>query len=140
MTNDARTVLVLLSKIPGSLFCPETRTPEPRNPTMSTTLDLSLQNAALYHGCTIERSGGQLTLTTAPEEAINLVGENVNRIISNLPSHERDVCVLTGRMAIWAYLAVFHAVVHTFREVRYHDGHGEIVVARHVRAGQGGTP
>jgi hypothetical protein len=26
------------------------------------------------------------------------------------------------RMAIWAYLIVFHSVVHRFRRVRYDDG------------------
>ncbi len=39
---------------------------------------------------------------------------------------------LTGPMAVWAYLVVFHAVVHKTRRVYYDDGHGNrVLVAAH---------
>jgi hypothetical protein len=36
-------------------------------------------------------------------------------------------------MAIWAYLVVFHTVIHRFRRVYYDDGkpQGKILIAAH---------
>lgn len=96
------------------------------------TIDRSLNNSALYAGCEIERVAGRLNLTTPSAQAVNIVGENAYRLVSQTPSGDRDICVLTGSMAIWAYLIVFHAVVHAFREIQYDDGRsGPIVIARH---------
>lgn len=93
-------------------------------------LDLSLANSRLYAGCEIEEVAGRLNLKTPPAEAVNLVGRNIAAIVAE--NTDRDSVTLTGPMAVWAYLVIFHAVVHAYREVRYDDGRsGEVVIARH---------
>jgi len=95
-------------------------------------IDLSLANTTLYEGCQIESVAGRLNLVTPVEEAVEIVGGNINKIVSAVPQSERDEVVLTGPMAVWSYLVVFHAVVHAFRKVRYSDGRGsDVVVAAH---------
>jgi hypothetical protein len=90
-------------------------------------LDLSLNNATLYAGCEIEEVAGRLNLTTPIAEAVNIVGRNVANM--NLSG---DDITLTGPMAVWSYLIVFHAVVHRYRRVYYDDGrNGEVLVAAH---------
>ena len=95
-------------------------------------IDLSLKNAALYEGCVIEEVAGRLNLTTPVTEAINIVGRNVNKLVASIPAAERDEVELTGPMAVWSYIVVFHAVVHAFSRVTYNDGRsGVVVVAAH---------
>ena len=90
-------------------------------------LDLSLKNAVLYNGCEIEEVAGRLNLKTPVAEAVNTVGKNVAGM--NLSGSE---ITLTGAMAVWAYLVVFHAVVHRFNKVYYDDGRsGAVLVAAH---------
>ena len=90
-------------------------------------LDLSLKNEALYNGCEIEEVAGRLNLKTPIAEAVNVVGKNVAGM--NLSGNE---ITLTGAMAVWAYLVVFHAVVHRFNKVYYDDGRsGAVLVAAH---------
>ena len=96
------------------------------------TIDLSLKNETLYVGCKIKEIGGRLTLITDPAEASNIVGRNVMTMIEATPAEERDEVVLTGPMAVWSYLIVFHQVLHKFRRVVYDDGKGgRVVVAQH---------
>jgi len=91
------------------------------------TIDLSLTNADLYKGCEIEEVAGRLNLTTPISESVNIVGRNVAEM--NLTG---DQITLTGAMAVWSYLIVFHAVVHRFSKVYYHDGRNEpVLVAAH---------
>ena len=95
-------------------------------------IDLSLHNAALYKGCEIEEIAGRLNLKTSIEEAVTLIGRNIAAIIQSTPPSARDSVTLTGPMAVWAYLVVFHAVVHSFNEVQYSDGrNAAVVLARH---------
>ena len=94
-------------------------------------IDLSLHNAALYKGCEIEEIAGRLNLRTPVAEAVALVGRNIAAIIQDVPPESRDSVTLTGPMAVWSYLVVFHAVVHVFAEVRYFDGRNTVVLARH---------
>jgi hypothetical protein len=90
-------------------------------------IDLSLKNNDLYNGCEIEEVGGRLNLTTPVDEAVNIVGRNVNAM-----EIDKDEVILGGPMAVWAYLIVFHAVVHKTRVVKYDDGRsGTIIVAKH---------
>jgi len=90
-------------------------------------IDLSLKNNDLYKGCEIEEIGGRLNLTTPVDEAVNIVGRNVNAM-----EIDKEEVILTGPMAVWSYLIVFHAVVHKTRVVKYDDGRsGSIVVAKH---------
>ena len=97
-----------------------------------TTIDLSLRNTALYKGCVIEEVAGRLNLKAPVEEAVALVGRNIAAIVQNTPPEARDSVTLTGPMAVWAYLVVFHAVVHSFSEVQYSDGrNATVVLARH---------
>ena len=96
-----------------------------------TTIDLSLRNKALYKGCVVEEVAGRLNLKTPVKEAVVLVGRNIAAIIQNIPSKARDSVTLTGPMAVWAYLVVFHAVVHVFAEVKYFDGRNTVTLARH---------
>lgn len=95
-------------------------------------IDLSLTNHALYEGCEVETVAGRLNLVTPPAEAVEHVGRNIARLVDAVPAAERDTVTLTGPMAIWAHLVVFHAVVHKFRRVRYDDGRGnDVLVAAH---------
>ena len=94
-------------------------------------LDLSLHNAALYKGCVIEEVAGRLNLRTPIGEAVGLVGRNIAAIVQATPPEARESVTLTGPMAVWAYLVVFHEVVHVFGEVRYSDGRNTVVLARH---------
>ena len=95
-------------------------------------IDLSLGNEALYEGLTVEEVAGRKNLTTPVAEAVDVVGRNVAAIVAATPQDQRDVVTLTGPMAVWAYLIVFHAVVHVFCEVRYEDGRTPAVtIAKH---------
>ena len=95
-------------------------------------LDLSLDNSSLYKGCDIEEVAGRLNLTTPVEEAVNIVGRNVKVLIIDVPLEGRDAILLTGPMAVWSYLVVFHAVVHKFRQVYYCDGRSDpVLIAAH---------
>jgi len=97
------------------------------------TLDLSLTNSELYAGCIIEEVSGRFTLMTPKEEAANLIGRNARTIVERLLRQEVNELTLTGSMAIWAYLIVFHIVVHRFKTVYYDDGRpdGRVRVAVH---------
>ena len=94
-------------------------------------IDLSLRNTALYKGCEIEEVAGRLNLKTPVAEGVTLVGRNAAAIVQATPPSARDSVTLTGPMAVWAYLIVFHEVVHTFKEVQYFDGRNTVVLARH---------
>jgi len=94
-------------------------------------IDMSLHNEALYRGCLVEEVAGRLNLKTPVEEGVTLVGRNAAAIVQATPPSARDSVTLTGPMAVWAYLIVFHAVVHTFAEVRYSDGRNTVVLAWH---------
>jgi hypothetical protein len=96
-------------------------------------LDLSLTNAELYDGCEIHEIAGRLTLATPSAEATNIIGRNARAIIERLVASGVEEITLTGAMAIWAYLVVFHAAVHRFRRVYYDNGQpgGKLLVAAH---------
>jgi hypothetical protein len=94
---------------------------------MTTNVNLGLDNQALYKGCDIQEVAGRLNLVTPVAEAVNIVGRNV----ANMRLSGTEV-TLTGPMAVWAYLIVFHAVVHRFARVYYDDGRsGRVLVAAH---------
>ncbi len=93
-------------------------------------ISMALTDVQLYDGCAIEEVGGRLTLTTPVAEAVNVVGRNAQAIVDD--AEDRDIVVLTGSMAVWSYLVVFHVVVHQFSEVWYDDGHGNrVLIAKH---------
>lgn len=95
-------------------------------------IDLSLKNVTLYAGCTVETVAGRDNLTTPVKEAVDIVGRNIASIVAGIPAAERQEVILTGPMAVWSYLIVFHAVVHVFRKVYYDDGRtGPVLVAAH---------
>ena len=90
-------------------------------------IDLSLNNATLYAGCEIEEVAGRLNLKTPIEDGVNIVGRNMATM-----DLKGDEITLTGPMAVWAYLVVFHAVVHRFSHVYYSDGrNAPVLVAAH---------
>lgn len=96
------------------------------------TIDMSLKNQFLYDGCQIEEVAGRLNLVTPIPEAIQRVGRNAAAFIDSLSSYHRQECTLTGPMAVWSYLIVFHAVVHVFSRVYYDDGKsGPVLIAAH---------
>lgn len=98
------------------------------------TFDLSLVNTELYAGCEIQEKVGSLTLVTPTSEAVNIVGRNARQIVERLVADGVEEITLTGAMAIWAYLVVFHSVVHRFRQVWYDDGKAggkKILIAAH---------
>lgn len=91
------------------------------------TLDLSLANTQLYAGLNIRVLGGRPTLTAPPDNAIPVIVENLERI-----ALDPDEVVLTGGMAIWAYLVVFHVLHGKTKRIYYEDGMGNrILVAAH---------
>ena len=94
-------------------------------------IDLGLNNGQLYDGCRVEEVAGRKNLVTPVAEAIQIVGKNINQMVAETPADQRDKVVLTGPMAVWAYLIVFHAVVHAFTSVEYSDGKGSYLVAKH---------
>lgn len=95
-------------------------------------IDLSLNNADLYNGTEIEEVAGRLNLKTPVKEAVNIVGRNIASLVDAVPSSDRGEVTLTGAMAVWSYLVVFHAVVHKFGKVYYDDGRsGAVLVAAH---------
>ena len=95
-------------------------------------IDLSLANESLYKGLEIGEAGGRKNLKTPASEATNIVGRNVREILNEIPVNKRDKVILTGPMAVWAYLIVFHAMVHAFREVYYCDGRNDpVLIAAH---------
>lgn len=99
----------------------------------SHTLDLSLTNAELYAGCDVQEVAGRLTLITPASQALNIIGRNAHDIVERLVADGVEELTLTGAMAIWAYLVVFHNAVHRFRRVYYDDGRpgGKILIAAH---------
>jgi len=93
-------------------------------------IDLALTNSALYEGCEIKEIGGRLSLITPPAEAANLIGRNVAAMVA--ADTDRTSVTLTGPMAVWAYLVVFHLVVHKYAQVWYEDGRSAPVqIAQH---------
>jgi hypothetical protein len=90
-------------------------------------LDLSPTNRALYAGLDLQERAGKPTLLTPPVEAIPVLVANLRRL--EIDSEE---VVLTGGMAIWAYLVVFHFLYGRTRRILYMDGRGErVLVAAH---------
>lgn len=99
---------------------------------MAVRLDLSLSNGVLYRDCDIETVAGRLNLKTPVADAVNVVGRNINELVKTAPADNRSEITLTGPMAVWAYLIVFHAVVHSFSRVYYDDGRsGPVLIAAH---------
>ncbi len=95
-------------------------------------INLGLDNADLYHGCTVETVAGRSNLTTPVKDAVNIVGVNIEKMLAEVPPADRVEVTLTGPMAVWSYLVVFHAVVHRFSKVWYDDGRsGAVLVAAH---------
>lgn len=95
------------------------------------SFDLSLNNKRLYDGCKIEEVAGKLNLQTPVEHAIAIVGKNCSAIVNELIGTDAEI-TLTGGMAVWAYLVVFHLVVHRFKHIYYDDGKGnKVLVAAH---------
>lgn len=89
-------------------------------------INLGLADNPLYTGCKIEEVAGRLNLVTDVTEAISIVGRNANKM-----EIDPDEVELTGPMAVWSYLIVFHAVVHRTRKVWYNDGRERYLVAKH---------
>ena len=91
------------------------------------TIDLSLNNKKLYENCEINEVAGRKNLATPISEAINIVGKNVH----NMNLHGDEI-TLSGPMAVWAYLIIFHEVVHRFNRVYYNDGRNDsVLIAAH---------
>jgi len=99
----------------------------------SAKLDLSLNHVALYAGCEVQEVAGRPALITPVSNAVNIVGRNATQIVNELVADGVEDLTLSGAMAIWAYLVVFHCVVHRFRRVYYDDGkpNGRVLIAAH---------
>ena len=95
-------------------------------------LSLSLDNDAIYQGLEISVDGGKRNLRTSPDHAIAVMVRNLGAMDID-PSE----VVLTGAMAIWAYLAVFHAFTNA--PGRYEDGFGQRILVA-ARGPQEGNP
>jgi hypothetical protein len=99
----------------------------------SAIFDISLKHQALYAGCEVQEVAGRLALMTSVSEAINIVGRNANKLVGELVADGVEEITLTSAMAVWAYLTIFHIVVHRFRRVYYDDGkaNGKVLIAAH---------
>ena len=94
-------------------------------------LDLSLTNDALYAGAEIRVLAGKPTLLTPPEEAIAVMAANLVKM-DREGLIDREEVTLTGGIAIWAYLVVFHFLHGKTKRIYYESGRGErILVAAH---------
>ncbi|HXO20897.1 MAG TPA: hypothetical protein VOA87_13355 [Thermoanaerobaculia bacterium] len=90
-------------------------------------LDLSPSNLALYAGLEVQDLAGKPTLLTPPGSAIPVMAANLARM-----EVDSDEVVLTGGMAIWAYLVVFHFLHGKVQRIYYEDGRGlRVLVAAH---------
>jgi hypothetical protein len=90
-------------------------------------LDLSPSNGALYAGLSVERLAGKPTLLTPSAEAIPVIAANLAAL-----AIDPEEVVLTGAMAVWAYLVVFHLLHGRTRRIVYQDGRGDrLLVAAH---------
>lgn len=96
-------------------------------------LDLSLNHSTLYAGCEVQEIAGRLALMTPVSDAVNIIGRNATQIVDELVATGVEELTLSGAMAIWAYLVVFHCVVHRFRRLYYDDGkpNGKVLIAMH---------
>jgi hypothetical protein len=70
----------------------------------------------LWAGCSFEEVGGRFNMTTPTAEASNLVGRACPAEIDGEP------VTLSGPAPIWAYLVVFHQVLHKTKRVYFDDG------------------
>lgn len=90
-------------------------------------LDLGLTNSELYDGLSVEVLAGNVTLVTEPEQAIPVMTQNLAKV-----SIDPEEVTLTGGMAIWAYLVVFHFLHGRTKRIYYEDGRGRrVLVAAH---------
>jgi hypothetical protein len=90
-------------------------------------IDLSLANSRLYSGLTVGVLAGRPTLLEPPEDAITVIVGNLSAM-----TVDPEEVVLTGGMAIWAYLAVFHSLHGKTKRIYYQDGRGHrVLVAAH---------
>jgi hypothetical protein len=90
-------------------------------------LDLSPSNRVLYAGLEVQELAGRPTLLTPPTEAIPVLLANLREL-----EIDPEEVVLTGGMAIWAYLVAFHYMHGRTRRIVYEDGRGErVLVAAH---------
>lgn len=96
-------------------------------PPLVRTLDLSLTNDRVYRGLAIESLAGKLTLVTEPDQAIGVITANLAQI-----AIDPEEVVITGSMAVWAYLVVFHYLHGRTKRIYYQDGIGRLIlVAAH---------
>lgn len=94
-------------------------------------LSLDLDNDALYGGLDRPILAGKRTLTAAPEDAMAVMSHNLTEM-DQAGQIDRDEVILTGGMAIWAYLVVFHFLHGKTNRIVYLDGRGQrVLVAAH---------
>jgi hypothetical protein len=90
-------------------------------------LDISLSNDRLYSGLDIQMDAGKLNLRTPPERAMTAMTANLDKM-----EIDPAEVVLTGAMAVWAYLVVFHYLHGRTGRIYYEDGMGRrVLVAAH---------
>jgi hypothetical protein len=90
-------------------------------------LDLSPSNAVLYAGLKVQEMAGKVILVSPAEQAMPVIGRNLVAL-----DVDPEEVVLTGGMAIWAYLTVFHLLHGRTRRSHYQDGRGNrVLVAAH---------
>lgn len=95
-------------------------------------INMGLDNFELYDGCEIKEVGGKDTIITPIADATNIVGRNAIRITNDVTAVDRQEITLSGPMAVWAYLVVFHVVLHKFGKVYYDDGRsGTVLISQH---------
>ena len=99
-----------------------------------TRLDLALPRTEaelashpIYHGLKVELLAGKATLVTPAAEAIPILAANAESL-----AYDPVEVTLTGPMAIWAYLVIFHVLHGRTKRIYFEDPRqGRILVAAH---------
>ncbi len=92
------------------------------------TLDISLDNEALYEGCRVHRYGAKRPrIDTTMFDGFETVKRNAERIFASQgfsPKDKGDMILLTGAMKSWATAAVTVVAIKFFRSGDIEDESG----------------
>jgi hypothetical protein len=98
------------------------------------TINIALDNKALYQGCTVHRPAGKRPrIDTTMFDGIDIVKQNAEGIFASWglsPGKKGDSLLLTGSMLSWATIAVVVAATTFFNEIHYEDDSGRKMVYR----------
>ncbi len=90
-------------------------------------LDLTPSNRAVYAGCEVEKiEEDRYRLKTPLDFAVIIIARNIQDIVEQMPSEERDELVLTGSAPPAIYLTAQSIAGPFFRKVVHFNGERKI--------------